>query len=83
MTTCPVRYLPEWAPGMQFINQAKRWKRATLELAYGPFEVVRAAMVRLFPYSLTAVDPALLARRDGSALDHELSARRVRRENVS
>lgn len=41
-----LKHVPAWLPGAGFKRKAAEWKKTTYEMRDGPFEAVKAAMVR-------------------------------------
>lgn len=45
-----LRNLPEWLPGMGFMETARIWARATADMVEVPYSFTKKNMVRLFRY---------------------------------
>lgn len=41
-----LRSLPEWLPGMEFMETARRWKKDTIEMVEAPYKFTLQQMVR-------------------------------------
>ena len=43
----PVRFLPEWFPGIKFKRQARLWRASTEQVLHGPLKLARELLVSI------------------------------------